>query len=72
MLQTLTDETVQYIDYAGGIINGGIDLVTANLAPYPANPPPQGKADLTLSLNVTRTSEFGWVLDGKPFSILSR
>ncbi|KAF8751489.1 multicopper oxidase family [Rhizoctonia solani] len=38
-----------YIDYAGGIINGGVDL---------------GKADLTLSLNVTRTGEFGWVLNG--------
>ncbi|ELU36441.1 laccase-1 [Rhizoctonia solani AG-1 IA] len=53
-----------YIDYAGGIINGGVDLVTANLAPYPPTPPPQGKADLTLSLNVTRTGEFGWVLNG--------
>ncbi|KAF8729383.1 multicopper oxidase family, partial [Rhizoctonia solani] len=53
-----------YIDYAGGIINGGVDLVTANLAPYPLTPPPQGKADLTLSLNVTRTGEFGWVLNG--------
>ncbi|KAG8684933.1 hypothetical protein FRC11_011417 [Ceratobasidium sp. 423] len=53
-----------YIDYAGNIINGGVDLVQANLAPFPAYPPPQGKADLTLALNVTRSSEFGWVLNG--------
>ncbi|KAG8765534.1 hypothetical protein FRC12_007445 [Ceratobasidium sp. 428] len=53
-----------WIDYAGNIINGGTDLVQANLAPYPANPPPQGKADKTLVLNVTRTGEFGWVMNG--------
>ncbi|QRW02683.1 Multicopper oxidase [Ceratobasidium sp. AG-Ba] len=53
-----------YINYAGNIINGGTDLVTAKLAPYPNAPPPQGKPDLTLSLNVTRTNEFGWVLNG--------
>ncbi|CUA69885.1 hypothetical protein RSOLAG22IIIB_04141 [Rhizoctonia solani] len=59
---------IWYIDYAGGIINGGVDLVAANLAPYPINPPPQGKADLTLALNVTRTSEFGWVLNGNTWN----
>ncbi|KAG8746638.1 hypothetical protein FRC10_004241 [Ceratobasidium sp. 414] len=53
-----------WIDYAGNLINGGVDLVQANLAPYPANPPPQGKADVTLPMNVTRTGEFGWVLNG--------
>ncbi|CAE6471189.1 unnamed protein product [Rhizoctonia solani] len=53
-----------YIDYAGNIINGGVDLVQANLSPFPAYPPPQGPADLTLPLNVTRSSEFGWVLNG--------
>lgn len=37
----------------------------ANLAPYPDYAPPQGKADLTLALNVTRTGEFGWVLNGQ-------
>ncbi|KAG9088810.1 hypothetical protein FRC07_012470, partial [Ceratobasidium sp. 392] len=52
-----------YIDYAGSIVNGGTDLVTAKLAPYPNTPPPQGKADVTLRLNVTRTDEFGWVLN---------
>jgi L-ascorbate oxidase len=35
------------------------------LAPYPDTPPPQGKADVTLALNVTRNGEFGWVLNGK-------
>ncbi|KAG8696034.1 hypothetical protein FRC09_008787, partial [Ceratobasidium sp. 395] len=54
-----------YIDYAGTIINGGTDLVTARLAPYPNTPPPQGKASLTLRMNVTRTDEFGWVLNGE-------
>ncbi|QRV77409.1 Multicopper oxidase [Ceratobasidium sp. AG-Ba] len=54
-----------WIDYAGNIINGGYDLVMPNLAPFPATPPPQGKADKTFVLNVTRTDEFGWVLNGK-------
>jgi hypothetical protein len=36
-----------------------------NLAPFPALPPPQGKADVTIPLNVTRTGEFEWVLNGK-------
>ncbi|KAG8723960.1 hypothetical protein FRC12_024401, partial [Ceratobasidium sp. 428] len=53
-----------WIDYAGNIINGGNDLVMSNLAPYPATPPPQGKADKTILLNVTRSEEFGWVLNG--------
>ncbi|KAF8674894.1 multicopper oxidase family [Rhizoctonia solani] len=52
-----------YIDYAGNIINGGVDLVQANLSPFPASPPPQGASDLTLALNVTRSSEFGWPKD---------
>jgi hypothetical protein len=56
---------VQYIDYAGNIINNGVDLVQANLAPYPDYAPPQGKADVTIPLNVTRTGEFGWVLNGE-------
>ncbi|ELU36838.1 L-ascorbate oxidase, putative [Rhizoctonia solani AG-1 IA] len=34
---------VSYIDYAGNIINGGVDLVQANLSPFPASPPPQAK-----------------------------
>jgi hypothetical protein len=55
---------IQYIDYAGNIINGGVDLVQANLSPFPTYPPPQGAADLTLALNVTRSGEFGWVLNG--------
>ena len=42
-----------------------MDLVQANLAPYPDYAPPQGKADLTLAMNVTRTGEFGWVLNGQ-------
>jgi hypothetical protein len=54
------------MDYAGNLINSGVDLVQANLSPYPASPPPQGAADLTLAMNVTRTGEFGWVLNGKP------
>ncbi|KEP48696.1 multicopper oxidase, partial [Rhizoctonia solani 123E] len=53
-----------WIDYAGNILNGGTNLVPNSLSPFPHNPPPQGKADLTLALNVTRTSEFGWVLNG--------
>ncbi|KAG8737848.1 hypothetical protein FRC10_007601 [Ceratobasidium sp. 414] len=53
-----------WIDYAGNIINNGVDLVMNNLSPFPAAPPPQGKADLTLNLDVTRTDEFGWVLNG--------
>ncbi|CAE6433168.1 unnamed protein product [Rhizoctonia solani] len=52
-----------YINYAGNI-NDGVDLVQANLAPFPNYPPPQGEADVTIPLNVTRTSEFGWVLNG--------
>ncbi|KAG8738252.1 hypothetical protein FRC12_016826 [Ceratobasidium sp. 428] len=56
-----------WIDYAGNIINKGIDLVQANLAPYPTNAPPQGKADLTLAMNVTRNGEFEWVLNGNPW-----
>ncbi|CAE6502777.1 unnamed protein product, partial [Rhizoctonia solani] len=58
----------QWIDYAGNIINGGTDLVQANLSPFPDNAPPQGKADVTLPLNVTRTSEFGWVLNGNSWT----
>ncbi|QRV77388.1 Multicopper oxidase [Ceratobasidium sp. AG-Ba] len=65
---TLPTSKSPWIDYAGNIINGGTDLVPANLAPYPANPPPQGAADLTLAMNVTRTSEFGWVLNGNSWS----
>ncbi|KDN48350.1 hypothetical protein RSAG8_02942, partial [Rhizoctonia solani AG-8 WAC10335] len=53
-----------HIDYAGNIINGGYDLLQAKLAPFPSNPPPQGKADVTIPLNVTRSGEFGWVLNG--------
>ncbi|KAG9098066.1 hypothetical protein FRC06_006844 [Ceratobasidium sp. 370] len=59
-----------WIDYAGNIINSGVDLVQANLAPYPPSPPPQGKADLTLAMNVTRTGEFGWVLNGNSWKEL--
>ncbi|KAF8605705.1 laccase [Ceratobasidium sp. AG-I] len=61
---TLPAAKTPYVDYAGNIINGGVDLVQANLAPYPDYAPPQGKADLTLAMNVTRTGEFGWVLNG--------
>ncbi|CAE7122153.1 unnamed protein product [Rhizoctonia solani] len=57
-----------WIDYAGNIINGGVDLVQANLSPFPDNPPPQGKADVTIPLNVTRTGEFGWVLNGNSWT----
>ncbi|CAE6480086.1 unnamed protein product [Rhizoctonia solani] len=63
-MKTLPAPKNPWTDYAGNIINGGTDLVHANLSPFPHNPPPQGKADLTLALNVTRTSEFGWVLNG--------
>lgn len=61
---TLPSAKNPWIDYAGNIINGGTDLVQANLAPFPDYPPPQGKANVTLTFNVTRTSEFGWVLNG--------
>ncbi|CAE6369082.1 unnamed protein product, partial [Rhizoctonia solani] len=61
---TLPAAKKPYIDYAGNIINGGVDLVQANLSPFPTYPPPQGAADLTLALNVTRSGEFGWVLNG--------
>ncbi|CAE6378605.1 unnamed protein product [Rhizoctonia solani] len=64
-MQTLPASKNPWIDYAGNIINGGTDLVQANLSPFPDNAPPQGKADVTLPLNVTRTSEFGWVLNGE-------
>ncbi|CUA78325.1 laccase TilA, putative [Rhizoctonia solani] len=63
-MKTLPASKNPWIDYAGNIINGGTDLVQANLDPFPDNAPPQGKADVTLPLNVTRTSEFGWVLNG--------
>ncbi|KAG9122926.1 hypothetical protein FRC07_000496 [Ceratobasidium sp. 392] len=59
-----------WIDYAGNIINNGVDLVQAKLAPFPANPPPQGKADLTLAMNVTRNGELVWVLNGNPWKEL--
>ncbi|KEP45108.1 multicopper oxidase [Rhizoctonia solani 123E] len=65
---TLPAAKKPYINYAGGVINGGVDLDTSKMAPYPANPPPQGKADLTLALNVTRTGEFGWVLNGNTWN----
>ncbi|KAG8698007.1 hypothetical protein FRC08_006197 [Ceratobasidium sp. 394] len=45
-----------YINYAGSIINGGTDLVTAQLAPYPNTPPPQGNASLTLNMDVARNT----------------
>ncbi|KAF8600502.1 hypothetical protein BDV93DRAFT_608649 [Ceratobasidium sp. AG-I] len=61
---TLPGAKTPYIDYAGTIINGGTDLVTAKLAPFPNTPPPQGNPSLTLRMNVTRTDEFGWVLNG--------
>ncbi|KAG8704056.1 hypothetical protein FRC08_002481 [Ceratobasidium sp. 394] len=57
-----------YINYAGTIINGGTDLVTAQLAPYPNTPPPQGNASLTLNLDVARTSEFAWALNGNTWT----
>ncbi|CAE6393768.1 unnamed protein product [Rhizoctonia solani] len=53
-----------YIDYAGTIINGGKDLVTPALSPFPNTPPPQGNPSLTLNMNITRVDEFGWVLNG--------
>ncbi|KAG8716046.1 hypothetical protein FRC08_009906 [Ceratobasidium sp. 394] len=43
-----------WVDYEGNIINGGVDLVMSNLSPFPALPPPQGPANVTLNLNVTR------------------
>ncbi|CAE6503315.1 unnamed protein product [Rhizoctonia solani] len=67
-MKTLPASKKPWIDYAGNIINGGTDLVQANLSPFPANPPPKGKADVTLKLDVTRTSEFGWVLNGKTWT----
>ncbi|KAG8742441.1 hypothetical protein FRC10_001408 [Ceratobasidium sp. 414] len=57
-----------YIDYAGTIMNGGTDLVTAQLAPYPNAPPPQGNSTLTLHMNVARTNEFSWVLNGNTWT----
>ncbi|KAF8681336.1 multicopper oxidase family [Rhizoctonia solani] len=63
--KTLPPAKKPWIDYAGNLINGGTDLVMANLAPFPDLPPPQGNADVTIPLNVTRTGEFGWVLNGK-------
>ncbi|KAG8734583.1 hypothetical protein FRC11_003901, partial [Ceratobasidium sp. 423] len=62
-MKSLPESKNPWIDYAGNIINGGTDLVQANLSPFPASAPPQGKADVTLALNVTRTGEFGWVLN---------
>ncbi|KAG8750576.1 hypothetical protein FRC12_012825 [Ceratobasidium sp. 428] len=59
-----------WIDYAGNIINGGTDLIMDKLSPYPSTPPPQGKADRTLILDVTRTEEFGWVLNGNKWEEL--
>ncbi|GAB1528337.1 hypothetical protein RhiTH_011531, partial [Rhizoctonia solani] len=53
-----------WINYAGNLINSGTDLVMANLALFPDLPPPQGNADVTILLNVTCTSKFGWVLNG--------
>ncbi|KAL5637263.1 hypothetical protein ACGC1H_001040 [Rhizoctonia solani] len=67
-VKTLPASKKPWIDYAGNIINGGTDLVQANLSPFPDNAPPQGKADVTLPLNVTRTSEFGWVLNGNSWT----
>ncbi|KAH7344188.1 multicopper oxidase-domain-containing protein [Rhizoctonia solani] len=67
-MKTLPASKKPWIDYAGNIINGGTDLVQANLSPFPANAPPKGKADVTLKLDVTRTSEFGWVLNGKTWT----
>ncbi|CAE6408440.1 unnamed protein product [Rhizoctonia solani] len=67
-MKTLPASKNPWIDYAGNIIKGGTDLVQANLDPFPDNAPPQGKADVTLPLNVTRTSEFGWVLNGNSWT----
>ncbi|CAE6516884.1 unnamed protein product [Rhizoctonia solani] len=64
-MKTLPASKNLWIDYAGNIINGGTNLVQANLSPFPDNAPPQGKADVTLLLNVTRTGEFGCVLSDK-------
>ncbi|KAJ1305554.1 hypothetical protein OPQ81_000556 [Rhizoctonia solani] len=62
-MKTLPTSKHPWTDYAGNVINGGTDLVQANLAPFPDNPPPLGEADVTLAMNATRTSEFGWVLN---------
>ncbi|CAE7229908.1 unnamed protein product [Rhizoctonia solani] len=67
-MKTLPASKNPWIDYAGNIINGGVDLVQANLSPFPDNPPPQSKADVTIPLNVTRTGEFGWVLNGNSWT----
>ncbi|KAF8674944.1 multicopper oxidase family [Rhizoctonia solani] len=48
-------------------INNGTDLATHALAPYPANPPPQGPADRTIRLNVERPEEMEWTLNGVPW-----
>ncbi|CUA73120.1 Laccase-1 [Rhizoctonia solani] len=50
-MKTLPASKNLWIDYAGNIINGGTNLVQANLSPFPDNAPPQGKADVTLLLN---------------------
>ncbi|KAH7320477.1 laccase [Rhizoctonia solani] len=57
-----------FIDYVGNIVNNGIDLVAQGLAPYPANPPPQGPADRTIRLNIERPAEMEWTLNGAPWS----
>ncbi|KAF8729318.1 multicopper oxidase family, partial [Rhizoctonia solani] len=67
-MKTLPASKNPWIDYAGNIINGGTDLVMGNLSPFPNLPPPQGQADVTIPLNVTRTGEFGWVLNGKTWT----
>jgi hypothetical protein len=53
------------MDYAGDITNGGIDLAQANLSPVPASDPPQGEADLTSRMNITRAGEFELILSSK-------
>ncbi|CAE6388944.1 unnamed protein product [Rhizoctonia solani] len=63
--ETLPVSKNPWIDYAGNTINGGTDLVQANLSPFPDNAPPQGKANFRLPLNVTRTGEFGWATPGR-------
>ncbi|CAE6503013.1 unnamed protein product [Rhizoctonia solani] len=67
-MKTLPESKNPWIDYAGNIINNGTDLMQDHLFPFPNNPPPRGKADVTLALNVTRTGEFGWVLNGNSWS----